>query len=57
MADFNPFHHMIEAVRGPLLHGPGGAHHVWVLLAMALVGWGVALALLGRCRHRVAYWL
>ena len=53
----NPFYHYIEVVRAPLL---GHAPHLlaWpVTLAITAAGGAAALALFGRLRWRVVYWV
>ena len=55
--ELNPFYHLIELVRAPLLGTPPTALD-WALSAgLAVVGWIVAIAFFGRYRWRVAYWL
>ena len=57
VSDFNPFYHMIEIVRAPLL-GAAPAPMLWVyLLAYVAVAAAVALCFLKLFRHRVSYWL
>ena len=54
---FNPFHHVLEVVRAPLL-GQLPAVNSWIAVgAITVVGWAVALALYARCRGRIAFWL
>ena len=55
--EFNPFHHLLEVVRAPLL-GEVPAAGSWVVVGtMTVAGWAGALALYVRCRGRIAYWL
>ena len=55
--DYNPFYHLIEIVRAPLL-GNAPSLESWLAnIAMAVFGWGLALALFTRYRGRIAYWL
>ena len=55
--EFNPFHHLLEVVRAPLL-GEVPAPGSWVAVGtMTVAGWAGALALYVRCRGRIAYWL
>jgi ABC-type polysaccharide/polyol phosphate export permease len=53
----NPFYHMLEVTRRPLL----GEHVSWksyaLLAGMAVVGWLVAFALFSRARRRVVHYL
>ena len=57
LVQFNPFYHLIEIVRAPLLgHVPGMVS--WgVCSGIAMLGWGLALQFYGRYKHRIAYWL
>ena len=53
----NPFYHLLEIVRAPLMGDPLGAAS-WVAAGlMAVVGWAIALPFFGNYRHRVPYWL
>ncbi|MFC3078555.1 ABC transporter permease [Phenylobacterium terrae] len=54
---FNPFAHMLQAVRGPLL-GEAVPGITWVVLVvMALVGWAGAFFLFSRTRRRIVHYL
>lgn len=57
IVDYNPVAHLIDIVRAPLLgHAP--APESWLWAAGSLVAAFVTAAcLLGRYRHRIAYWL
>jgi lipopolysaccharide transport system permease protein len=57
VTDFNPFFHMIELIRAPLLGNTPAADHWLFLLACILMSSLVTLYFLKRFRHRVAYWL
>ena len=57
LAHLNPFHHLIEVVRAPLLGELPAAGSWAVVGAVTVGGWAVALALYARCRGRIAYWL
>jgi len=57
MLNLNPFYHLISVVRDPLLGNPGTLINWCVVVAMAVVGWAVALLLLNRYRSRITYWL
>lgn len=53
----NPFYHMLEIVRSPLL-GESPNWTSWlVALSMAVVGWLITLKVFDRYKHRLAYWL
>jgi lipopolysaccharide transport system permease protein len=57
IAEVNPIYHLIEIVRAPLL-GQAAAPLSWaVTLAMAGIGWWLALTLYRRARQRIAFWL
>jgi lipopolysaccharide transport system permease protein len=57
VAHVNPFHHQIEIIRAPLL-GEGLPWMSLVAVAITLaIGMLVAVAMLARYRHRLAYWL
>ena len=54
---FNPFYHLLELIRAPLLGVVPGVTSWLVVLAIAIIGWGFTLLVFSRLRHRVAYWL
>ncbi|CAH2806800.1 MAG: O-antigen export system permease protein RfbD [Candidatus Burkholderia crenata] len=57
LLDLNPMYHLLEIVRAPLL-GDFPATISWVVAcALALAGWLFAIALYGRYKRRIAYWL
>lgn len=57
LLDLNPAYHLLEIFRSPLL-GQLPTTTNWVVsLALALIGWGVTLAVYGRYKRRIAYWL
>ncbi len=55
--NLNPFYHLVNIVRAPLLGGFAPVLNWSVAAAMALVGWAFALLVFGRFRNRIAYWL
>jgi ABC-type polysaccharide/polyol phosphate export permease len=55
--DFNPFYHLLQAVRGPLLGQPVGANTYIVLVSMALIGWTLTFAIFARTRRRIVHYL
>jgi len=57
VADYNPLHHLIEIVRGPIL-GRSVELQSWLWsIGLLIVGFAAAQWLMVRCRNRVAYWL
>ena len=57
LLDSNPFYHLLEIVREPML-GVFPSMLSWnVSIILACVGWLVALVVLGSYRKRIAYWL
>jgi ABC-type polysaccharide/polyol phosphate export permease len=57
IADINPFYHMIQLVRAPLL-GEVAAPLSWiVVLVMCIIGYGLAAIALTRAHPRLVYWL
>lgn len=57
LLDSNPFYHMIEIVRAPLLGGYASLTNWGVSLALAVLGWTFTVVFFGRYRNRIAYWL
>ncbi len=53
----NPFYHMLEVTRRPLLGEPVALHSYLLLIAMAVVGWIFAYVLFARTRRRVVHYL
>jgi ABC-2 type transport system permease protein/lipopolysaccharide transport system permease protein len=57
MLDLNPFHHLIEILRAPLL-GQVPSLENWVaVIIVTFVGWAVALWFFSVYRWRLAYWV
>jgi ABC-type polysaccharide/polyol phosphate export permease len=57
IADFNPFYHLLDIVRAPLLGEPPQATSwLWAVGAVIVAAW-LATTMLSRFRHRIAYWL
>jgi ABC-type polysaccharide/polyol phosphate export permease len=57
IAEINPFHHLIELVRAPLL-GSAAEPLSWiVVLVMCVLGYALAAMLLTRASPRLVYWL
>ena len=55
--DFNPFFHLIEVVRAPLLGTPAPLLSWLVASVMALLGSSFAFLFFSRYRRRIAYWV
>ena len=57
LLEINPFFHMIEVVRAPLLgHAPSLLSWL-VVVSLAVFGWLFTLLIYGRYRNRISYWL
>jgi ABC-type polysaccharide/polyol phosphate export permease len=54
---FNPFYHLLQAVRAPLLGQPVDPLTYAVLIGMALAGWALAFGLFARTRRRIVHYL
>ena len=55
--NLNPFYHLIEVIRAPLL-GAAPTLTNWVVsLAMAVLGWLFTLWVYGKYKNRISYWL
>jgi ABC-type polysaccharide/polyol phosphate export permease len=54
---YNPFTHLIAIMRDPLLDRAMSMNSWLVCIAMAIVGWTIALLFFARFRSRVVYWL
>ena len=55
--DFNPFYHLLEAVRAPLLGAPVDGQSYVVLVAMGVGGWIVTFLIFARTRRRIVHYL
>ncbi|CAI8751916.1 ABC transporter permease [Methylocaldum szegediense] len=55
--DANPAYHLLELIRSPLLGQMPSLTNWVVSLALAFAGWSIALAIYGRFKCRIAYWL
>lgn len=55
--DWNPFYHLLQAVRAPLLGEAVAANSYVVLGAMAAIGWGLTFAVFARTRRRIVHYL
>lgn len=57
IAEINPFYHLIELVRAPLIGGAVEPLSWFVVVAMCVVGYGLAALALTRASPRLVYWL
>ncbi len=57
VADYNPFYHLIEIVRAPILDRPVQLDSWLWSLAFLVIGFGFAQFLMKRYRNRVPYWI
>ena len=55
--DFNPFYHLLEAVRAPLLGTPVSAHSYVIGGALAVGGWLITFFIFARTRRRIVHYL
>ncbi|QWD72717.1 ABC transporter permease [Polynucleobacter sp. UB-Raua-W9] len=55
--DLNPMFHLMDVVRSPLLGGASSLVSWQVVIAMAIIGWLLAILVFTRYRARIAYWL
>jgi ABC-type polysaccharide/polyol phosphate export permease len=57
IAEINPFYHLIQLVRAPLL-GEMAEPLSWIVVsAMCIIGYGIAAMVLTRASPRLVYWL
>jgi lipopolysaccharide transport system permease protein len=55
--EMNPFFHLIEVIREPLLGSAPSLNNWLVSLAMAALGWLMTLWVYGKYKNRISYWL
>jgi ABC-type polysaccharide/polyol phosphate export permease len=55
--DLNPFYHLLQAVRAPLMGLPVAPHTYLFLAGMALVGWALTFGLFANTRRRIVHYL
>jgi ABC-2 type transport system permease protein len=55
--DANPFYHLVEIMRAPLLGQTPTLSNWLTVMAIAVVGWAVALFFYSAYRWRIAYWV
>lgn len=54
---WNPFYHAVQLVRGPILGQIPGPLSWGIMIVIATFGWMLTIALFGRFRWRISYWL
>jgi ABC-type polysaccharide/polyol phosphate export permease len=57
VADLNPFYHLIEVFRAPVLTGDINLQNWIVVSALLFVGWLIAFPVFATFRSRIAFWL
>lgn len=57
VANLNPFYHIVELLRGPLLSNHIMPVHWLVSVCVALAGWLIAFSLFAKYRSRIAFWV
>lgn len=57
IVDFNPFFHLLQVVRAPLLGDLPTATNYFAVLLVTLINVGIAARLFARFRARIAYWI
>ena len=57
IADFNPFHHLMEIVRAPLLGNLPSAESYIAVLLTTLVNVVIVATFFARFRSRISYWV
>jgi ABC-2 type transport system permease protein/lipopolysaccharide transport system permease protein len=57
IADLNPFYHMLEIVRAPLLGNPPSTRSYVAVLLITVINVGVSGAFFARFRSRISYWV
>lgn len=57
IAEYNPAYHFIEIIRAPVLGEPILMNSWMVVFAISIATWLLAMWVLTKFRHRVAYWL
>ena len=57
IAAFNPFYHMLEIMRSPLLGQPFPLDSFAAVIAMTVINFAIAALFFRRFRSRIAYWV
>lgn len=55
--DFNPFYHLLELIRAPILGDPIQMHSWLICIALLLVGSTFTVLISQKYNHRIPYWL
>lgn len=55
--DLNPFYHLLQAVRAPLMNTAVAPHTYLFLAAMGLVGWAATFGVFAYTRRRIVHYL
>lgn len=53
----NPFFHMLDVVRAPILGEIPGLLSWFIVVGSAILGWGVSIFIYDKYRNRIPYWL
>ncbi len=57
IAELNPLFHYLAIIRDPLLGAHQDLYHWYIVIAITIIGWAIALFALVKCRARVPYWV
>ncbi len=57
LAQLNPLYHYLDIIRAPMLGEDQQAYHWYIVLAITVAGWALALFFLRNYRARVPYWV
>ncbi len=57
LLNLNPFYHLLEAIRAPLMGIPVAGMTYGVLITMAVVGWLLTFTIFARTRRRIVHYL
>lgn len=57
IADINPFYHLVEVIRGPLLGNVPDLKHYLAVVLITAINLAIAGAFFARFRSRISYWV
>lgn len=57
IADINPFYHLIELIREPLMYGTMSSRSWLICTLMCIIGWMITFPVFAKYRSRIAFWL